>query len=90
MTCLKPSTDIENETKKYLYLLKIRKIHNQKWKQKMTSDIHRRAAQNLLNSLCFFHCHAAVAYARHLRKRYRRHCWQAIVPSNKNNFPEIL
>jgi hypothetical protein len=54
MTCLKPSIDVENEAKKYLHLLKIRKKRNQKWKQKIISDIHRRAAQNLLNSLCFF------------------------------------
>ena len=31
----------------------------------------------------FSHCYAAVAYARSLRKRCRRHCWQAIVPSDK-------
>jgi hypothetical protein len=54
MTCLQPSADVENEAKKWLHLLKIRKKRNQKWKQKMASGIHRRAAQSLLNSLCFF------------------------------------
>jgi len=32
---------------KWLHLLKIRKKRNQKWKQKMASGIHRRAAQSL-------------------------------------------
>ena len=40
--------------------------------------------QRKVYSIAFVsHCYAAVAYARRLRKRCRRHCWQAIVPSDK-------
>jgi len=79
---LKPSADVENEAKKWLHLLKIRKKRNQKWKQKMASGIHRQAAQSLLNSLCFLIA-TRQSHARGVHKRCRRHCWQAIVPSDK-------
>jgi hypothetical protein len=59
---------------------------SRKWHQAFTGE------QRKVYSIAFvFHCHAAVAYARRLRKRYgRRHCWQAIMPSDKSSFPEIL
>jgi hypothetical protein len=42
---LETSADVENEAKKWLHPLKIRKKRNQKWKQKMASGIHRRSAK---------------------------------------------
>ena len=75
MTCLKPSADVENEAKKWINPVKIRKEaqpkSNRKWHQAF-SQVH---------SIAFaFSLPRCSRIARRLRKRCRRHCWQAIVP----------
>ena len=84
MTCLKPSADVENEAKKSLHLLKIRKKRYQKWKQKMASGIHQRAVQSLLNSLCFFIATCSrtrAAFKKTLSTAGRQSCLQTKVAS---------